>query len=295
MLTLCKLFGLFIRYLHVLRKQIIWIFALFIAVSSGNAAGVVPFEMVKGLIIIEATIDNTTGKFIFDTGADQTVLNKRKSAQLGAKISTPTGFVDASERILEEVTIGKISQQNLEAFVLDLANLDNYLGLDIMGILPGSIFSPKYYLIDYQAKVIQILDKCPKELRAQYSHTWDISTRHSVPLVQSELNGKKVYFILDSGATANYLDASVVKNLSGVTYTGNEKEILTAAGSAISKEFILSSLSIKDMTFPDITFQTLDFTEISSTLNKNVVGILSLNKISSNEILVDIKSGKIYF
>ncbi len=77
------------------------------------------------------TVGNINGRsvrFLVDTGASAISMNTEQAKQLGihydktgipAGVSTASGFVKAYRVRLKSVSVGKITQTNVEAFVID--------------------------------------------------------------------------------------------------------------------------------------------------------------------------------
>jgi aspartyl protease family protein len=74
------------------------------------------------------SINGRSVRFLVDTGASAIAMNKEQAKQLGirydkigvpASVSTASGFTNAYRVRLKTVTVGKITESNVEAFVID--------------------------------------------------------------------------------------------------------------------------------------------------------------------------------
>ena len=81
-----------------------------------------------GMYMTFGSINGRSVRFLVDTGASAIAMNKEQAKQLGiryektgipASVSTASGFTDAYRVRLKTVSIGEITESNVEAFVID--------------------------------------------------------------------------------------------------------------------------------------------------------------------------------
>ena len=81
-----------------------------------------------GMYMTFGSINGRSVRFLVDTGASAIAMNKAQAKQLGirydkvgvpASVSTASGFTKAYRLHLKTVTVGKITESNVEAFVID--------------------------------------------------------------------------------------------------------------------------------------------------------------------------------
>lgn len=82
----------------------------------------------NGMFLVIGTINSLAVRFLVDTGASSISMNKAQAAQLGIDyrlngevtgVSTASGYVKAYRVKLKSVSLGKITQKNVEALVID--------------------------------------------------------------------------------------------------------------------------------------------------------------------------------
>ena len=80
-----------------------------------------------GMYLTFGSINGRSVRFLVDTGASAIAMNKAQAKQLGirydkigvpASVSTASGFTKAYRLRLKTVTVGKITESNVEAFVI---------------------------------------------------------------------------------------------------------------------------------------------------------------------------------
>jgi PDZ domain/Aspartyl protease len=132
--------------------------------TKGNL--VIPFEYVNNFIIINVQFERLLPlKFIFDTGAEHTIITKREITDgLGIhyekefKVKGADGMKEVSAYLIRDVQLGieqrAFEHESMLVFKEDYFRIDDYVGMQIHGILGGSIFSKYIVQIDYKARQI---------------------------------------------------------------------------------------------------------------------------------------------
>ena len=272
------------------------LFILLILSWSNIALAVnIPFEMVKGLMIIEASVDGQAGRFIFDTGADHFIIDSKHISDDQVLIYTGSGETRGSVLQISELSVGSVSKGKVDAAIMDLSGLDNFLGFDVKGIMPGKIFEPHYLEIDFTNRLIVVAHKINKSNRAKFNHQWEIENHDRIALVKTHFGDKDAYLILDSGASTTYLTTEAIHSITGSSPTGRSNNTITTEGTTISREYLLPTLSIGDHSVQNLKVYEIDMTTLSSAMGKNIQGIVNLRFLSETNILFDFKKNLVYF
>ena len=132
----------------------------------------IPFEYVNNFIIVTLNFNGSLPlRFIFDTGAEYTILTKREFAEvtrvqyerefriLGSDLKTVL-VAYLARRVRFELP-GKIVAPREDILVLqdDYFRFEEYAGVNVQGILSGNVFSHFIIKINYQRKVITLYDR----------------------------------------------------------------------------------------------------------------------------------------
>jgi hypothetical protein len=177
---------------------------------------------VGNLILIQAKADTTTGFFVFDTGAPGLVLNLTYFRNYPSSPKTSEGggvtgsvFAGALTSV-DSLRLGPVKYLRLEADLINLGHIENSKGVKIFGLLGMKLFEHFEMVIDYGASVIYlhlITKKDPPAYRSpQLQDTTSYTTipielEDGKTIVYLYLKGKKLKFIIDSGAETNVLDS----------------------------------------------------------------------------------------
>jgi predicted aspartyl protease len=257
----------------------------------------IPFDLVKGLIVMEVEVDGVSGNYIFDTGADGVLLNSSDRRISSTHFSSLNGEVEAFETRIEDLRVGKFHKENIEAFFTDLKGIEDYIGITLNGILGCSFFIPNNVIIDFQKGILRISRRELKEDNMWQFNSLQFSFMAGVPVVEASINREKMLFILDSGATSHFIDNKLIERLSAYfSGTGEIVDIITTGNFSSSIEKVsLKELSLDKVKLSDEIFCPKNFDYLNDNLDKKVSGLLSLSALTKRFVTIDLKKNKIYF
>jgi hypothetical protein len=222
-------------------------------VTSDSPSCVIPFSRVGNLIVIRAKADTTEGNFILDTGAPKLILNMtyfRNYSSTSDAIEESGGITGStsisSPTMVAGFSFGPIKYFQVEADRINLGHLENTRGIKILGLMGMQLFKRFEMIIDYEKSLIYLHLITKKETRDYKSEALkDTSLYNEFPIevkddklyTFGEMAGKKLTFIIDTGAEANVLDSRLPNKIfENVTITRR----LTLTGSGNTKVDALS-------------------------------------------------------
>lgn len=255
----------------------------------------IPFEMINGLIVVQAEIDGKEGNYIIDSGANGVLLN-HKSSHSEVSYQTLNTTLEGKESIIKSFKIGEFETSEIIGFSTDLSNLELYLEKSLAGILGCSIFNPNSLIFDFHNKKMIVSDEGLSQSEIAGLDGFSFQVVEDIPLTKMFVNGKESVFILDTGASAHFFDSNLI-NISdnGLQHTGVERDVFTAAGKEkISKEYTLPNCTLGNQETAMQAFEK-DFSSISKTLGIEITGLLSLRKITKSKVYFDLNSNMLYY
>jgi predicted aspartyl protease len=191
--------------------------------AQDSVSATIPFNRVGNLILIEAVADTIKGNFIFDTGAAQVLLNQTYFRDYPVTQATDvegagvTGGGDAVQQtVLRDLGLGDLHYRNQSVHLGNLGHLETAKGVRILGLLGMSLFQDCELLIDYENNLLYI-----HRVRRRESVLYASSVLKAAPgylelpieikegfiLVNTEVGGRKLQFVMDSGAESSVLDS----------------------------------------------------------------------------------------
>jgi hypothetical protein len=188
-----------------------------------SSSCVLPFNRVGNLILVKAKVDSTEGNFILDTGSPYLVLNIvyfRNYATAVASDEQQTS-VSGSASLVERATVKQFSFGSFnyyweKADMIDMGHIENSKGVKILGLIGLSLLDRCEIIIDNTQSLIYIHKIGRKESKTYKSvQLTDGSSYITMPImiddqkiiVKTEIAGKKLQFVLDSGSETSILDS----------------------------------------------------------------------------------------
>ncbi|MFL5810706.1 MAG: aspartyl protease family protein [Flavisolibacter sp.] len=216
------------------------------AVAEDSMSCVIPFSRAGNLIVVQAKADSIDGNFILDTGAPHLILNMTyfrnypATSQPDAEQNSVTGAGPAVVKTsVDRFSIGSMEYSKVEADMVNLGHIENSKGIKILGLLGMEFFKQCEMIIDYDKGLIYLHRIGRKEASKYKSEQLnDASSFTEVPIeimdnkivVRTEMAGKKLRFIIDSGAESNLLDSRLPNKIfENVVVTG--RVLLSGTGS----------------------------------------------------------------
>jgi Aspartyl protease len=202
---------------------------------SDSVSCIIPFTRAGNLILIQAKADTTTGSFVLDTGAPHLVLNLTYFRKYPASAVTDkggiTGDVSAAfQTSVDSLSFGLIKYGHVDADLISLGHIETIKGVKILGLLGMKLFERFEMIIDYEKSLIYLHQIGKKEALFYKSEMLqDTAAYQAVPIdivqdkviVSGTTAGRKLKFVIDSGAETNILDSRLPNKIfENVVITG---------------------------------------------------------------------------
>lgn len=147
-------------------------------IPNGSKSVEIPFEYINNFIILNLSINNTLPlKFIFDTGAEHTILTKREISDVlriryerefkitGSDLNTELVAYLARKIRLDIGDKASAPSEDILVLQEDYFRFDEFAGISVHGILSGNVFSKFIIKINYQRQIITLYDRKSYKMR----------------------------------------------------------------------------------------------------------------------------------
>lgn len=248
----------------------------------------IPFTLVNGLIITEASVDQKIGKFIVDTGADGLILNSEMDGgSEESTYSTLQGEIVARPTLIKEFAFGNIQIANVQAYAMNLESIESYTSYTINGIIGLQLLAKGVYEIDMEHHLIKIYTQ--DDALPDHSDFYPYRIIQGVPVVSIEFDGIDYDFILDSGASKSVIDAAIVeRHPHHFIKLNGEVDLVTASQTSIKASRVMpQNLKIGDKLIQDQSFLVTNFANFQSQTNSTISGLLSIATLTSGKVIID--------
>ncbi len=254
----------------------------------------------KDFIITEALVNNQNVHLIIDTGTPELVLNKKyyEPNEEVEKGNCITGQLELGNTELESFYWNNFKKRHFKVLVTDLSILEQKLEIPIHGLL-GNKFLKKYKLyLDITNGEVKLLDKKILQHLSDPDVMLKMLNQQLIPCIQLQGHGKKILFGMDTGSSANFIDAASTFGQANIPLPGHEKgedfnvkglnDQVQKANSYVCKELTIKSLPIN---------RPIEFIEMELN-NKGgeitVQGILGIPFLKNGLFLFDFKKDRLY-
>lgn len=276
----------------------------------------IPFTYKQGFIIVDFHFQYLLPfSFIFDTGAQNTVIFDKKNTDIintsyakeisimGADFS-----VEILALIARNINLSNFDKKiSIERDVLvlkeDIVLLNQIIGKEIHGILGANVFKGLVVEVNFHKRLITFYD--PASFNPKRYKSYNVSPLkiiNSKPYIQatSFLRGKKIdslEYLIDSGASLSLLFQSNTENKLELPENVIEGSLGKGLGGDIMGYVgLIDSFKIgKDITFvrPISYFQKIDSSQNSSLLKRD--GIIGNTILDRFHFVIDYQNHKFYF
>lgn len=214
---------------------------------------VVPFNYSQKQIIIKARMNNGDElDFLFDTGASDTIIDRRAAAehfldkQGRYQIKSIGGVVTARTSTIRRLELGNLIVNDVEARILDLTSQSRQLGKPVAGIVGTNIISKYLVTIDYSKPALTFADAETTQRPGKASVV--PFRQRNAPFVKAALDGKdELMFLADTGAAFNYLPFNIAERYAATDMYSNSLKHMTEGTGLDGRSMRLGGLVIENV------------------------------------------------
>ncbi|HPR28328.1 MAG TPA: aspartyl protease family protein [Chitinophagales bacterium] len=271
---------------------------------------VIPLRRVQNLFVLEGIVDGQRGNFILDTGAPGLVLNaayfnKGKVLESASSFGVTGGGDQVYRYAADSLIVSGLSFYDLQANVADLGHIENARGIRILGLIGSGMFSRLEMVLDTRASTLGLyrVDRSgnrvftPDELPAADLEI-PLEYSSSLMFIRGVAAGKKLRFVLDTGAENNVLSTSspsrVIKEIRVTNLT-----TLKGAGASTLEVASgrLPDLQLGGYDFDSMTFLLTDLSQLETAYGTIMHGMLGYEFLSKGIMVINPRTKilRIYF
>jgi hypothetical protein len=286
------------------------LFKLDPVVTTDSADCVIPFTRVGNLIVIKGRVNDIEGNFILDTGAPKLVLNLTyfrdyPSTSPEDEAGGVTGGGSGnSPTTVEKFGFGPVHYAKVEADRINLGHIENSKGIKILGLLGVQLFRKFEMILDYEKSLIHLHLITRKE-SSSYKHEMlaDTSRYNEFPIdlledkliTYGEMVGKKLIFVIDTGAESNVLDSRLPNKIfENVDIT--RRILLTGSGNKKVEALYgdMKNMRLGNLDIASLPVLVTNLEKMCFSYNKCLDGMLGFDFLSMHKIGFNFVKRKMY-
>ncbi|WP_164972809.1 pepsin/retropepsin-like aspartic protease family protein [Lacibacter luteus] len=274
---------------------------------------ILPFSRAGNLILIKAKADKIEGSFILDTGAPGLILNTTyfrdypvlEGTGNGEQSGGITGAItDYGRTMIRKLSFGAVHYHKVEADRISLGHIENSKGIKIFGLLGVQLFKHFEMIIDYENSEIHLHHISKKEAKT-YQHSmlsdtsaysvFDINLVDNKILTYGKVGGKRLTFLVDTGAESNVIDSRLSENvLDSVSIS--RRITLNGAGNAKVDALYgdMRNFTIGDRAVNSMPVLVTNMAKMCFSYNRCLDGMLGFDFLSMHKIGFNFVKRKMY-
>lgn len=259
-----------------------------------------PFELINGMILLEAEVNNQKGTFILDTGAPTLVLNQPvRKGDRTATARSCSGTLNVGTSSVRHFQWGNQKKYEVEALALDLTHLEAATGRKIKGLIGFLLLKDREILIDYEKQRLLLFQPGANPLHRSLapSHTTAMAVADHLPVLELKFGDKMLRFGLDTGSESNLIDQCQLHTSGGIPADTVEQEILQGLDHKCHSVPVIriSGAEVASIPLDDSRFLATELCHLTSASGININGLLGYDFLKMHLISINYQKKEIYF
>ena len=269
----------------------------------------IPFEMAGNLIAVKVLLNGEEKTFILDSGSPRVLLNSAhiSSGEKKTTISSAKGVTDnniSGMDIQNDVNLnfGGIQINNQKIVTLNLSHLEQGLNTDIFGLIGYEMIKDYDVYIDYEKRILTLIkpdffDSFQKNnLRDIRLVSIPLTMRGHIPVLEVQIDGKKLNFGVDTGAEANLIENSLFSSLEEQLHDIKTDDLWGADKiSTEIKSGNLKRMILNGKTFKDVKTVFTNINHLNRDKELKIQGLIGFPILSRQKTIISFKREEILF
>ncbi|MEM6316522.1 MAG: pepsin/retropepsin-like aspartic protease family protein [Bacteroidota bacterium] len=255
----------------------------------------VPFFLVEGMMVVEATVNHQKGNYIIDTGAPTLVLNEKPSTKTGARARGISDGLLTDEVTIQHFYWSGIQKKNLTAFKVDISHLERVSGRRLAGIIGYDILKEVALLVDYETKTVQLSPRRAKLNRTPLAIIPFTMQAH-LPVIKVKIGKRKLKLALDTASESNILDQKMLKRLDQNWITSLRKGEIQGVDQQVKEVDVVevSATEVKNLSFEKMAYLATDLAHLRKQSDLHIDGLLGYPFFKQAKISINYAEQRIY-
>lgn len=255
----------------------------------------IPFTMLEGMMVVEATVNQQKGNFIIDTGAPTLVLNQQPTVNTQLEGRGISEGLIADEVVVQEFSWSGIRKQNVDAFKVDISHLEKISGQHLAGIIGYDILKEVELLVDYQTQTVQLSPVKATKIKKPLA-VIPFTMQAHLPVIKVKIGKKKFRLALDTASESNILDEKIFRKLDKTLLSNHQIGEIQGVDQQIKEVQVatIHQTTIKALSFDEMTYLFTDLSHLKSDSNLYIDGLLGYPFFKQGKLSINYQEQKIY-
>jgi len=261
---------------------------------------IIPLKNAGRLFMIEAIIDNEQGNLIFDTGANELVLNNTYFRKYLRRDASPTGGItgnvgETARITTKSMNVSGLRYSKVPALLSNLSHIENRYGVKVLGLFGFQLIRGYEIVIDLHRNELQLYRIDNKGNRVpplndtfNSDHLQKIEDDGNIVFIRGTVGGKALRFCLDTGAETNAID----RHSSGQvlqTISVRSKTNLSGAGASKTEVLVgtMNDFRIGESVMRNMTTVITNLDALEEAYNQPMDGILGYDFLMKGPVCIN--------
>lgn len=277
--------------------------------TADPSTSVIPFTRAGNLILIRAKADTTSGFFVIDTGTPNLVLNITYFRRYPTSNPTESGGITgevagATQTRVDSLIAGNVHYYRLDADLVNLGHIENEKGVKILGALGMKLFEGFEVMFDFDQQLMYLRQVKGKDPAGDADPLFSDSTgMRTIPIdldgdktiVDVVLHGKKLKFVVDSGAETSVLDSRLPNKVYESVVITRRRQLSGMGTTRVEALYgELHGLQIGNLTIPSMPILVTNLQSMCDAYNNCIDGMLGFDFLSLHKIGFNFVTRKMY-
>lgn len=252
---------------------------------------VTKFELVRGMVVVQAELDGKIVNFILDTGSPMMILNEKMGATAVLQANSLQGGMIGEWKTIEMFSWAGVRKFDLPALTTDVGALEYVTNRPIAGLIGYKFLEGFELLMDFENKLITLV---PAGKSAKLEG-WMLKTQipftmaGHLPVIEVQIGNKRLRLGLDTGANTNMLSLGQSQEIEPELITPvNNAGVLGIAGDSYSTYAgDVVETTIGGLNFWNMRFVFSDISHLQNLIDNGVDGLLGFPFFKSGKFSIN--------
>ena len=169
------------------------------------------FDLVRGIILVQAEMDGEKANFILDTGSPMMILNEKANQHTSElQANTLNGGLTGEWKKINQFSWAGVHKFNMNALSMDISHLEYVTDKPIKGLIGYEFFGDFDLMLDFENKVATLVPPTyvtsVEKWRLKSQIGFELEGH--IPVIHAHIGDVHLRMGLDTGAGTNLLDIS---------------------------------------------------------------------------------------
>lgn len=268
-------------------------------ISTGNNNTLYPFELVRGMVYVEAQLNGQVGQYILDTGAPYVVVNaKPQGNEDSAKAHSIAQPVDVAYSSAKSFDFAGHSKRNITLLQLDISHIERAAKRNLAGLIGYEEFKDGELYLNYPGRQMGVLQAGHNRLHRTSKPLYSIPFRLEghLPVIDIRVGAQVLRLGIDTGAGANILDPLSASMIDAAFITSLPSEQVQGLDQQINEvsSITLHGLRVQETALGSSSFLLSDLSALRQNSDIQLDGLLGYTFLQSYKLSIDYVQGLLH-